>query len=218
MKITNTEVYGLDFALRSSGFPMRTEFEADEEELKAFNRGRKLGNAKSGSGHDCYLKGIVVNFELEYDMFWIPQLHRYHFIDFISSSSNIHKGKLGIKTNKYVDSRIMDITQEYIDKYNANPCPETLEAMLSNFPQGQVKHAGLTTNYLQLKSMYNQRKSHKLDIWKKFCAWCESLPHFAELCLNGERMFTFNSNLPIEERYDWNDILIVKRSDSNEPN
>ena len=210
MKIINQEIYGLDFALRSSSFPMRIEFDSKEDEYKSFNRGIRLGNAKSGSGHDCFLKGIIVNFELEYDMFWIPQLQRYHFIDFISSSSSMHKGKLGIKTNKYVDSRIIEIAQEYIDKYNENPCPETLEAMLSNFPEGQLKYAGMTTNYLQLKSIYNQRKTHKLDIWKKFCAWCESLPHFAELCLNGERLFTFNSNLPIEKKYDWNNILKIK--------
>ena len=210
MRITNQEIYGLDFALRSSSFPMRTEFNSKEDECKSNNRGKKLGNAKIGSGHDCFLKGIIVNFELEYDMFWISQLQRYHFIDFISSSSSMHKAKLGIDVNDNVDKRYLPIIQEYIDEYNENPCSATLERMLSNLPQGQLKYAGMTTNYLQLKSMYNQRKTHKLDIWKKFCAWCESLPYFVEFCLDGNRSFTFNSNLPIDSRYDWNNILNYK--------
>ena len=114
MKITKTEVYGIEFASRVSSFPMRTEFDNIEDSDKVENRIKKLGNAKSGSGHDCYLKGILVNFELEYDMFWTPQLQRYHFLDFISSSSNVHKGKTGIKVNKNVDSIYLPIVQEYI--------------------------------------------------------------------------------------------------------
>lgn len=41
----------------------------------------------------------------------------------------------------------------------------------------------MTTNYRQLKTIYFQRKDHKLDEWHKFCDWCESLPLFKELCL-----------------------------------
>lgn len=203
MKITNEQIYGLEFAGRTSGFPMRTEFEKDEESSKKMNRLKKLGNAKIGSGHDCALKGIIVNFEIEYDMFWTPQLQRYHFIDFISSSSSMHKGKMGIKYNEYVDDRIKVIVDEYIKSYNENPNEQTLEAMLSNFPQGQLKMAGMTTNYLQLKSIYNQRWNHKTLVWKKFCAWCESLPNFVELCLDGNKKFTSMNNLPLLEKYDW---------------
>ena len=204
MKITNTEVYGIDFSERVSGFPMRTEFDSNEPQSKMENRMEKLGNAKQGSGHDCALKGIGVIFELEYDMFWIPQLQRYHFIDFISSSSSMHKAKLGVKFNDRVDERSKVVANEYIAKYNENPNEDTLEDMLSNLPQGQLKYSGMTTNYLQLKSMYWQRWSHKTLIWKKFCAWCESLPKFVEYCCNGERKFTDNNGNPLHEKFKWN--------------
>ena len=39
----------------------------------------------------------------------------------------------------------------------------------------------MTTNYRQLKTIYLQRKNHKLKEWHEFCAWCESLPYFMEL-------------------------------------
>ena len=204
MKITNTEVYGLEFAERVSGFPMRTEFENLEPKEKLEKRMITLGNAKGGSGHDCALKGILVNFELEYDMFWTPQLQRYHFIDFVSSSSSMHKAKLGVKFNSRVDERSIAVANEYIAKYNENPNEDTLEDMLSNISQGQLKYAGMTTNYLQLKSIYNQRWNHKTIAWKKFCAWCESLPKFVDYCLGGERKFTNKSGMPINKKYYWN--------------
>jgi len=39
----------------------------------------------------------------------------------------------------------------------------------------------MTTNYQQLKTMFTQRKNHKLSEWHEFCDWCESLPEFTNL-------------------------------------
>lgn len=40
----------------------------------------------------------------------------------------------------------------------------------------------VSTNYLQLKTMYRQRKHHKLkEDWNAFCQMCEKLPMFLEL-------------------------------------
>ena len=201
MNITNYGVFGLEGALNASGFPMRINFDEVDNITDSLKRGIKLGNSKSGSGHNCFLKGIVVNFDMEYSIYWTPQLQRYHFIDFISSSSSMHKGKLGIKFNEYVDDRVKYIVDEKIEKYNNNPTKLNFMEMISNFPQGQLKFAGMTTNYLQLQSIYRQRaKSHKLEDWHIFCAWIETLPHFVELCLNNERYYTNDDNKIIEDR------------------
>lgn len=37
-------------------------------------------------------------------------------------------------------------------------------------------------NYQVLKSMYHARKTHKLDEWRDFCSWCETLPYFVGVC------------------------------------
>lgn len=37
-----------------------------------------------------------------------------------------------------------------------------------------------------LKRMYHARKNHKLDEWRQFCRWCESLPFFKEICIDTE--------------------------------
>ena len=49
------------------------------------------------------------------------ELERYHFIDFISSQSTMHritKFQLEDQCNEYVDYRIIDVVQEMIDVYN----------------------------------------------------------------------------------------------------
>ena len=36
---------------------------------------------------------------------------------------------------------------------------------------------GIVTNYLQLKTIYNQRKNHRLPEWRLFCDWIKTLPY-----------------------------------------
>lgn len=50
--------------------------------------------------------------------------------------------------------------------------------LVASLPSGFVLGATMTTNYRQLKTIYNQRKNHKLKEWKEFCKWIERLPHF----------------------------------------
>ena len=54
---------------------------------------------------------------------------------------------------------------------------EFFEAIVMNCPIGLELRAEVTTNYLQLKNIYSQRKSHKMGSWKQFCKWIERLPN-----------------------------------------
>ena len=50
------------------------------EEFDALiKRGIKLGTVPTGTGHDNFLKGIVVQFDVMYPQYWSPQFQRYHF-------------------------------------------------------------------------------------------------------------------------------------------
>ncbi len=52
----------------------------------------------------------------------------------------------------------------------------------SNLPSGFEMWMTVRSNYLQLKTMYLQRKNHKLrEDWKNFCDWILTLPMFVEL-------------------------------------
>lgn len=187
--VSNTEVYGLERALQTSGYPMRTgELEENQNFPYAYQRGCKLGNAKSGSGHDGFLKGVVVQADLTLPQYVWPQWQRYHFQDIVSSQSKMHRitnMNMDEACNEYVMPFIKNIAQSLINAYNEleNPSQESFQKVMSNIPMGLNLTAGITTNYLQCKNVYNQRKSHKLKEWQEYCDWIESLPLFEDLCL-----------------------------------
>lgn len=85
--------------------------------------------------------------------------------------------------NKYVLESIKDALVELTEIYNENPTPENYLLLLYNIPSGFELTARMTTNYRQLKTIYSQRKNHKLPEWREFCVWIESLPMFKEIVL-----------------------------------
>jgi len=187
-KIFNVEVYGIPNSALAAGYPMQPNninnylFYEDSD----LERLAKLGHAKQGSGHDCALKGVTVNMDINAPQYWWSQFQRYHFADIVSSQSKMHKlSKFDIdeSTNEYVLDKTKDIVRTLVDMYNNEPNKENFNYLVSNTPLGFNLTARITTNYLQLKSMYGQRRYHKLNEWQQFCDWTENLPHFKYLVL-----------------------------------
>lgn len=199
IRIRNTRVYGLNESIIASGYPKKVETLTPKEfeemvwflediagdDDKNFQRAESLGEAPQGSGHDCYLKGIIVQADFTFPQYIWQQAKRYHWFDFVSSQSTMHKiVEMDVKEscNKYVDPQIIRILQDYIEAYNKEHDPDIKEELfhyiIANIPSGFMLTARITTNYLQLKTMYNQRKTHKMKDWREFKKWCEGLPHF----------------------------------------
>lgn len=56
--------------------------------------------------------------------------------------------------------------------------------MIQLLPSSYNQKRTVQLNYQVLKTMYHARKNHKLDEWREFCKWCETLPYFKEICLD----------------------------------
>jgi uncharacterized Zn finger protein len=191
IKVDNARVYGLEESIVASGYPMQIEaFNMDEIDLidKDIKRVMHLGNAVPGSGHDCFLKGIIVQFDLQVPEYIWRQLDRYHFIDYISSQSKMHritKINLDSVCNRYVYDEVKEILKSIIDKYEAetdtDKKKELFNEIIANTPSGLMLTARMTTNYLQLKSIINQRSNHKMQEWRYLCDWFKTLPMLEEL-------------------------------------
>ena len=185
--INNTQIYGLENAIRCSKFPMAIDIDSLNSEIT--NTALKLGNSESGAGHDQYLTGIVVQFDLTFSIKAWTEAERYHFFDFISSQSTMHRiAKFDIKSqcNEYVTENTIKEVERLKDVYLMTNDKEDYLKLLYNTPTGFQLTAGMTTNYRQLKTIISQRKNHRLPEWRKFCKWIEELPMFKELCLGGE--------------------------------
>lgn len=187
MPINNVRVYGLENAVRISKFPMATDTETTTSTIT--DTVRKLGSAPPGTGHDTFLNGIIVQFDLTFTVKAWTEAQRYHFLEFISSQSTMHRiTKFDIDKQYigYVDGRMIDVMHELIDEYNAMDDTEQkkqqyLKILYSN-PCGFRLTAGMTTNYRQLKTIVMQRSNHRLPEWRWFCQQVMELPHFKELC------------------------------------
>lgn len=179
--INDVKVYGLDESVKASKYPMSVGIDVLNDEITPTVI--RLSQAKKGSGHDNFLKGIVVQFDLTMTPKMSVELERYHFIDFVSSQSTMHritKFDLDKAYIEYVDKRIIDIMKEKVADYNNETDEEAkkrkyLEILYSN-PCGFKLTARMTTNYQQLKTIYSQRKNHRLPEWRTFCKWIETLP------------------------------------------
>lgn len=81
--ISNVKVYGLEDSIRRAKFPMAVGVDQLNDEL---TRGIKaLAFSVPGSGHDQFLTGIIVQFDLKYTVKAWTEAERYHFFDFVSS-------------------------------------------------------------------------------------------------------------------------------------
>lgn len=49
--------------------------------------------------------------------------------------------------------------------------------MIQLLPSSYNQKRKIMLNYEVLASMYHQRKNHKLDEWRSFCSWIETLPY-----------------------------------------
>ncbi len=195
--INKVEVFGIESAVRGSKYPMAVDVEKMNGEITPTTY--RLATCGLGEGHDNFLNGILVQFDCTFtNKAWV-ELQRYHFIDFISSQSTMHritKFDMDKAFIEYVDPRVVSIMKEKTQEYNAlqekikqekekgNSVVELneqakkmyLEILYTN-PAGFKITARMTTNYRQLKTIYLQRRTHRLPEWQAFCDWIESLPH-----------------------------------------
>lgn len=180
--ISNLEIYGLEESIIASGYPKATSphpwYKTEDETDR--KRAKRLAGAKPGSGHDCFLKGIIVQFDLTISEKMWPQLQRYHFIEFVSSMSTMHMlANMDIQFSPYVDEEIKARFLDLVETYKKYPSEDNWLKMIYNYPSGMLLTARISTNYLQLKTIYEQRKNHRLPEWKEFCKFIKKLPLFS---------------------------------------
>ena len=190
--VSNAKVYGLKNSIRRAKFPMNAELDGITNQLTAGIE--KIAQSPRGSGHDQWLTGVIVQFDLTFsNKAWV-EAERYHFLDFVSSQSTMHRiTKFDSNTcyNEYVDPVIVEVMKKKKEAYNNETDPKKrqrmyLEILYSN-PAGFMLTAGMTTNYRQLKTIYHQRVNHRLPEWREFCKWIATLPYgYLITCDHGE--------------------------------
>lgn len=201
--ITNCRVYDLEESLVCSGYAMIEDYDSKEASAQAntlildnldnnkhYKRALKLTKAPLNSGHPNFLTGILVSMDVTFTNKVFVEWQRYHFQQIVTSQSTMHKlSKFNLDDAfiEYVDPHIIIHLKALQKEYNNNPTKENYLRLLYSCPSGLKLTARITTNYLQLMTMYKQRRNHRLDEWGYFCKQLiDELPLFYEfLEING---------------------------------
>ena len=213
IKIENTEVYGFSAAIRGMRNPMNSWSRSDSNFKTIIRDNGKYAEdfigdndlklmrqlAKSGPVHAKYRRMITVTCDITAPMFWWAEFDTYKVGTVRNSCSKMHKihSKELLNENFSCEGcreigswttlcfvTVQNTCNKLREKYNETKDKKYWRALIELLPESYNQRATVQLNYEVLAGMYYWRKDHKLDEWRMFCEWVESLP-YSEIITGG---------------------------------
>lgn len=153
---------------------------------------------KAGTDHSKFMRMINVTMDVTAPLYWWKELDTYKVGTVANSCSTMHK----IHEKEFT---LDDFSHEHLETYHSEAYVEwdfknyldqwvellnvAREAylktndktwwwqMIQLLPSSYNQKRTIQLNYAVLRNIYHARKNHKLDEWKAFCEWIESLPY-----------------------------------------
>jgi hypothetical protein len=121
----------------------------------------------------------------EIEMNSCSTMHKIHSKMFeIDDFSHEHLTQTSMNCLEVVINRLNHCRNEYIESGNKDK--NRWWQLIQLLPTSYNQRRTVKLNYEVLRNMYRARKNHKLDEWRDFCKWVESLPYAKELiCWEG---------------------------------
>ena len=147
---------------------------------------------KAGSPDRKFLRMIHVQADVTAPLYWWKEFSTYKVGTTTNSCSTmhtIHKKKFSIDdfSNEHLMTGGIECLEHLCKDLNLcrNYFLETKDKsywwqMIQLLPSSFNQMRTIDLNYETLFSIYHQRKGHKLDEWREFCKWIETLPYMKE--------------------------------------
>ena len=165
----------------------------------------RLRNA--GTDHRKFMRMITMYVDITAPLYWWKEFDTYKVGTVANSCSTMHKIQdkeftFDDFSHEHLDIRTLEVLRNIVDTLNiyrdlyANYNPDDFEVrgcpskkdiwwqMIQLLPSSYNQKRTVMLNYEVLANMYKSRKRHKLDEWREFCKWIESLP-YSELITGG---------------------------------
>lgn len=165
---------------------------------------QRLSNA--GTEHRKYMRMMPVYVRITAPLYWWKEADTYKIGTVANSCSTMHKiaekeftledfscehlmsdysmedeliysNPNDIFTSKYILQFTIDVLNHYRAKYLETKDKKYWWQMIQLLPSSYNQTRNVMMNYEVLANIYRQRKGHKLDEWREFCKWIESLPY-----------------------------------------
>lgn len=211
IKITNAEVCGWDAAIRGMRNPMNSWDKSDskhwretivghEVEYRVVGRNdltlmKKL--VEAGSDHAKFMRMINVTMDVTAPVYWWKEFDTYKVGTVANSCSTMHKiadkeftledfshehlMQGGLECIKNLCKDLNMCREQYLAKHDKEWWWQMIQLLPSSYNQKRT----VQLNYAVLRNMYHARRNHKLDEWRDFCSWVESLPYAELITLGG---------------------------------
>ena len=194
---------GLDY------ITVQTIGEYDEYQIGPNDKDLMTRLRNAGTDHRKFMRMIVVYVDITAPLYWWKEFDTYKVGTVANSCSTMHKIQekeftLGDFSCEHLTegsiNLLMDIICElnkyrsfynrYDESDNKNftngpiTCKKDLWwQMIQLLPSSYNQKRTVMLNYEVLANIYKSRKNHKLDEWREFCKWCETLPYFKEVVI-----------------------------------
>ena len=171
---------------------------------------QRLSNA--GTEHRKYMRMMPVYVRITAPLYWWKEFDTYKVGTVANSCSTMHKIAEKEFTledfscehlNRIGTSSLWDIINilnisrtlyleggDYKGEHYCAKDKQVWWQMIQLLPSSYNQTSNVKLNYEVLANIYRQRKNHKLDEWREFCKWIETLP-YSEL-ITGKYVHTKN--------------------------
>ena len=214
IKIENESVSNIARAIYSARNAMNSWDKSDSDLEKGIVGSNDLALAKrlcsAGTDHRKFMRMITVYVDILAPLYWWKEFDTYKVGTVANSCSTMHKihekeftiddfstehlsgEEFGVNGLRSTTS--MDVISVVIDALNYyrrcfiedGKSKDDWWQMIQLLPSSYNQRRTVMMNYEVLANIYKSRKNHKLDEWRVFCTWIESLP-YSELITGGVR-------------------------------
>ena len=159
----------------------------------------RLRNA--GTDHRKFMRMITVYVDITAPLYWWKEFDTYKVGTVANSCSTMHKihdkeFTLDDFSHEHLTPEscvalehimcIMEANRKVFLALGGEEAKSAWWQMIQLLPSSYNQKRTVMLNYEVLANIYKSRKNHKLDEWKDFCKWIESLP-YSELITGGDR-------------------------------
>ena len=202
IRIERTAVMNMENAMRGARSPLnswdRMDSYTDAEGRFVFGENdlslaRRL--CRSGSDHRKFIRQIFVSVDITAPLYWWKEYDTYKVATVANSTSTMHKihaksfaledfscDHMDEETRHQMES-IIAFLETLRQKYLEGKDKQYWYDMIQLLPASYNQMRTCTLNYENLRGIYTARRMHKLDEWREFCRWIETLPYAADLIL-----------------------------------
>ena len=163
----------------------------DLDEYKMGNNDKDLMKrlAMAGTDHRKFMRMMPVYVRITAPLYWWKEFDTYKVGTVANSCSTMHKIAAkeftvdDFSTEHLIsDSNAMmkttcDLLNQYREKYLKTKDKKYWLQMIQLLPSSYNQTRNVMMNYEVLANIYKSRKDHKLDEWREFCKWIETIPY-----------------------------------------